>query len=145
MNAVEKTAEPTRVSYVEHFKAKYAKLAVVGDDTHLNLAHAIVYAAHVHQSSFDKAGCDAESERNDAENKRREFAANKLGAEIKLSDRVWTFHEKYQLLNIHEACEVALPAELVQPVYLLLALGWNDALGWAEELVGNEWFDKHEG
>jgi hypothetical protein len=45
-------------------------------------------------------------------------------------------HAKFYRMTQREAVESVVPAEFVEPVYLLLVTAWNDIQGWCDDVEG---------
>jgi len=93
----------------------------------LQFAAFIRAAAKAHEDSFDRAAsekaqakCDADWEREKEEGKPYYY--------LNVVD-----HKQFYRLTMRQAVESVVPAEFVEPVYLLLQLGWNDIHSWAEQ------------
>jgi hypothetical protein len=93
----------------------------------LQFASYIRAAAKAHEESFDKeasekaqAACDERRDREKAEGNEYYY--------LNVVD-----HAQFYRMDMRQACESVVPAEFVEPVYLLLQLGWNDIQGWADE------------
>lgn len=97
------------------------------------LAKAILKTVELYNASYDKAAADAATAENDA----KRAAAEKRG-----ESTLWYIvdYSKFQRMSIRQCAEQRVPASLVEPVYLLLELGWNDAIAWAQEQIARENF-----
>jgi hypothetical protein len=78
------------------------------------LATAINESAKAHEASFD----------------RNKYETAVAAENLSIDGISFVDPADYFTLNLHEAC-VKHAGELADPVYLLLANSWNDALEWA--------------
>jgi hypothetical protein len=81
------------------------------------------------ENSFDKAASDAASAAMDI--KRAECAARGEPTHYCIVD-----HSRFYTMNEREAVASVVPAEFVDPVYLLLVTAWNDIQHWCDEVEG---------
>lgn len=129
--------DPARARFVQDFTGGLAKVVLSGA-TDLDMARCINEAVRVYESSYDNVGADAETKRVADANDALRAKAAETGRELSLSEMQWGFYEKYQRLTIREAVEAVVPAQLVQPVYLLIKYTWNESLDWANEILKAE-------
>jgi hypothetical protein len=91
------------------------------------MAEAILKSANLRESSYDKAAADEATEVAEAQ---REAEPDNIYAGF-------VDHESFYGLTLEEACKQASPEDIWEPVYLLLALAWNDACDWAKNTINN--------
>lgn len=91
----------------------------------VELAKAILVAADVRERSYDEAASHKASEDAKA---RREAEPGNLYAGL-------VDYRQFYRASMLTACQTAGP--LAQPVYLLLQYTWNDAIGWAHEVLAD--------
>lgn len=84
-------------------------------------------AVKAREDSFDKAASEAAQDACDRK-REQEVAEGNQYAYLNVVD-----HSQFYRLTLREAVESVVPAEFVEPVYLLLATAWNDILDWAKE------------
>lgn len=129
--------DPARARFVADFVGALTKVDLSGASD-LDLARCVLEAVRVYESSYDNVGADAETKRVADANDALRAEAAKTGRELSLSEMQWGFYEKYQRLTIREAVEAVVPAQLVEPVYLLIKYTWNESLDWANEIMKAE-------
>ena len=84
-------------------------------------------AAKAHEDSFDRAASDAAQDECDHKREQEEAEGNQF-AYMNVVD-----HKQFYRMTLREATASVVPAEFVEPVYLLLTTTWNDILDWAKE------------
>lgn len=85
-------------------------------------------SAAAHENSYDQEGADAAQEKSLAEYEREKEAGNPQFYMYGAVD-----YKQFYRMTMYEAVESVVPAEFVQPVYLLLVNSWNDINDWAKE------------
>lgn len=93
----------------------------------LQFAAYVRAAAKAREDSFDRDASHAAQAKCDEKREREERDGSNL-AYLNVVD-----HSQFYRLSMRQACESVVPAEFVEPVYLLLQLAWNDISGWADE------------
>uniref|UniRef100_A0AB39CEP1 Uncharacterized protein n=1 Tax=Pseudomonas phage HRDY3 TaxID=3236930 RepID=A0AB39CEP1_9VIRU len=102
-------------------------------DAHaMRLAGYVQATAKAREDSFDKAASDAAQNACDEKREREEREGNQH-AYLNVVD-----HAQFYKLTLREAAEATVPSEFVEPVYLLLQLGWNDAHDWAARILNGQ-------
>lgn len=95
----------------------------------VQFANWILAAMEARENSFDKAASSAAQAAMDI--KRAECEARGEPTHYCIVD-----HSKFYQMNEREAVASVVPAEFVEPVYLLLVTAWNDIQYWCGEALG---------
>lgn len=95
----------------------------------VQFANWILAAMEARENSYDRAASDAASAANDV--KRKELEALGQPTYYCVVD-----YAKFYQMSEREAVASVVPAEFVDPVYLLLVTAWNDIQGWCAEALG---------
>jgi hypothetical protein len=95
----------------------------------VQFANWILAAMEARENSYDKSASDAASAANEV--KRAELAARGEPTYYCVVD-----YAKFYTMSEREAVASVVPAEFVDPVYLLLVTAWNDIQGWCAEALG---------
>jgi hypothetical protein len=91
------------------------------------IANLILQSAQIHSASYDSEAADSASKKADLER-----ANNPDNIYAGLVD----YNQFYRMTlgeAVTTACKRSQHEELFMPIYLLVQLGWNDALDWANE------------
>jgi hypothetical protein len=83
------------------------------------------------ENSFDKLASQQAQEAGDRERQLMIDAGDKQAYMYGLVD-----HKQFYRLTEREAVASVVPAEFVEPVYLLLVTAWNDIQGWCDDVEG---------
>ena len=105
---------------------------VAPDPLALRIAVYVQKTAKAREDSFDKGASNKAQQKADADWE-REKAEGSQHYYLNVVD-----HAQFYRLNLRQAAEATVPPAFVEPVYLLLQLGWNDALDWAKRIVENK-------
>lgn len=97
----------------------------------LQFAKWIRDAMAARENSFDRAASQAAQSAADAERKLMVEAGDKQAYMYGVVD-----HAKFYRLTEREAVESVVPADFVEPVYLMLVTAWNDIQYWCDAVEG---------
>lgn len=101
--------------------------------TNILLAQLILQSAMTHESSFDRKAASAATEKLDAEREAHytRFPESTFYGAVDYN----RFYTLTLYDAVYRAAEASSQADLVTPVYLLLAGTWNEAIKWAQEVL----------
>lgn len=99
------------------------------DANAMRLAGYVLATAKAREDSFDKGASNKAQQKADVDWE-REKAEGSPHYYLNVVD-----HSQFYTLTLRQAAEVTVPPAFVEPVYLLLQLGWNDALDWAKRIT----------
>lgn len=97
----------------------------------LQLAKWIRAAMAARENSFDKAASNQAQLEADRERELMVSCGDTQAYMYGIVD-----HAKFYRMTERQAVESVVPAEFVEPVYLLLATAWNDIQGWCDDVEG---------
>lgn len=97
----------------------------------LQFAKWIRAAMAARENSFDHGASNAAQAAMDTQRAEREAAGEPTHYCV-------VDHSRFYTLSEREAVASVVPAEFVEPVYLLLVTAWNDIQYWCDEVEGND-------